>query len=167
MSETSPWGITLYDASTPVDTLDGLLNNHANDLNTALNTLASRSASTTVSGYVELATDTETQTGTDATRAVTPASLKSTLIARGGSKILTGTATIAGLAANGGFTTSAVTFTGGFFSSAPLVFLAQHSSRLTLSISVNATISGFTIGANNWSPGPTASTQVDWVAIGA
>lgn len=34
----------------------------------------SRTASTTVAGIVELATDAETQTGTDATRAVTPAS---------------------------------------------------------------------------------------------
>lgn len=38
-------------------------------------TIAASAASTTVEGIVELATDTETQTGTDTTRAITPANL--------------------------------------------------------------------------------------------
>ena len=62
--ESGDWIIALTDLSGNAITL-GIINNTYNN------------ASSTAKGIVELATDTETQTGTDATLAVTPAGLKS------------------------------------------------------------------------------------------
>jgi len=50
---------------------------YKDDVDTWINTVGIPPASTTVAGLVELATNGETQTGTDALRAVTPASLQS------------------------------------------------------------------------------------------
>lgn len=46
-------------------------------------TALKQAASTTATGVVELATDAETEAGTDTTRAVTPSNLQATLLARG------------------------------------------------------------------------------------
>lgn len=70
-----------------------------NQLYSALVLLGLDDASTLFKGIVELATNTETQAGTDATRAVTPASLQSkvaTDIARGLVELATNTETQAG-----------------------------------------------------------------------
>jgi hypothetical protein len=54
----------------------------ASDAATAFSNLK-QAATTTVTGVVELATDAETQTGTDTTRAITPANLKATVLGLG------------------------------------------------------------------------------------
>jgi hypothetical protein len=73
------WDVLALQGAAGAGTGDMLAANNLSDVNSAATSFANikQSATTTATGVVELATDGETQTGTDAVRAVTPAGLAS------------------------------------------------------------------------------------------
>ena len=108
--------ITLNNTLTSTSTTEGLTANQGkvlkdlidtiNSNNTGTNTGDEPDASTTVKGIIEIATQTEVNTGTDTTRAVTPSRLRSTL---GITSSLSTTLTYSELVGDGSSTSIVVT----------------------------------------------------------
>lgn len=122
----------------------------------------SAAASDTQKGFVELATSAETATGTDATRAVTPAGLAS-LLSKLPKAMEHGTVTITPVANT--VTSLAVTFTAGRFSTTPKI---QVTARTTVPGSQvlevaysGASTTGCTIYMYRTN---TTDTIIDWLA---
>jgi hypothetical protein len=123
-------------------------------------------ASSTVQGIVELASDAETQAGTDAARAVTPAGLAS-VFGQDGIPYATsqGGSSTASIINSGSTANVTITFPTSRFSQAPRIYGGFDNARLTAGFA-SITATGATMTHANWSPGAAgAGISYWWLAV--